>query len=72
MVKKYEYYALTAQRGDDTFEFRVRGTSHTQHVWNKTKINGVAKSAADKIRGLKQAGYRIYTVINGRAVRVEN
>jgi hypothetical protein len=72
MVKKYEFYPLTAQRGEEIIEFRVRGTSHTQHVWNKTHINGLAKSAANKIRGLKQAGYRVYTVVGDRVVKVEN
>lgn len=72
MAKKYEYYSLTAERGDDLVEFRVRGTSHTQHVWNKTHINGLSKSGGARIQMLKQAGYRVNTIINGRVVKVEN
>jgi hypothetical protein len=72
MAKKYEYYNLEAHRDNDVVEFRVRGASHTQHIWNETHIDGLAESAVNKIRGLKQAGYRIYTVINGRMVMIVN
>lgn len=72
MAKKYEYYRLTAQRGNDIVEFRVRGTSHTQHIWNETHIDGLAESAEDKIHHLKKVGYRVYTVVGGRVVRVNN
>jgi hypothetical protein len=69
MAKKYMYFNLVAQRGHqlfdppdrvDTIEFRVRGTSHTQHIWDETHIDGLAKSAEKKIHDLKQAGYRVY------------
>ena len=72
MAKKYEYYRLTAQRGNDIVEFRVRGTSHTQHIWDETHIDGLARSAEKKIRALRQDGYRIYVEIAGRMVRVGN
>lgn len=58
--------------GEDVKEFRVRGTSHTQYIWNATYINGLTKSAEDKIRRLKQAGYQVYTIIGDNTVRVTN
>lgn len=72
MSEKYEMYHIVAQRGNDIVEFRVRGTSHTQHIWSETHIDGLAKSAEDKIHQLKQAGYRVYTEVGGRQVRVVN
>ena len=81
MTKKYMYFKLIAQRGHqlfdppdrvDTIEFRVRGTSHTQHIWDETHIDGLAGSAEKKIRALRHDGYRIYVEIAGRMVRVGN
>ena len=68
----YEMYRIVAQRNDDIVEFRVRGTSHTQHVWNKTHINDLAESAARRIHDLKSSGYAVRVEIAGRLIGVEN
>lgn len=72
MSEKYEMYRIVAQRDDRVVEFRVRGTSHVQHVWNKTHINGLADSAVKKIRGLRQEGYTLHVEIAERLIGIEN
>lgn len=72
MGKNYEMYRIVAQREDDIVEFRVRGTSHTQHIWNETHINGLVDSAEKKIRGLRQEGYTLRVEIAERLIGIAN
>jgi hypothetical protein len=65
---KYEYY--TIHGGPEPF--KVRATSHTQHIWHSTHLDGLAPSAEKKIADLKAAGHRLYIVINDRDVRITN
>lgn len=86
-MKKYEYYTIIASKcieGDSGNEFdgphndaeyvsfKVRGTSHSQHIWNSTHINGLSKDAESKIQQLRDNGYDVCTIVGGRAVKVNN
>lgn len=52
--------------------FKVRGTSHTQHIWNETHINGLSKDAESKIQNLKKDGYEVWTSVGGNIAHVNN
>jgi hypothetical protein len=56
----------------DNVNFKVRGTSHSQHIWNSTYINGLSKDAETKIQQLKNNGYDVCTFVGGRSVKVNN
>lgn len=68
MAKSYEVY--TIHGGPEPF--KVHATSHTQHIWSETYLNGLAESAQKKIAELRAAGHRLYVVINNRDVKIIN
>jgi len=58
--------------GYDEISFKVRGTSHSQHEWSSTHIDGLSKDAEVKIQNLRKDGYEVWTAIGDRAVSVNN
>jgi hypothetical protein len=80
MSAKYEMYEIWCSKTvvvddkpeTDDYHFKVRGTSHTQHIAGKTHINGLAKSAENKIVAYKDAGYIVTTEVGGRSAVVDN
>jgi len=56
----------------EKISFKVRGTSHTQHIWNRTHINGLSKDAESKIQKLKGDGYEVWTSVGANIAHVEN
>jgi hypothetical protein len=71
-VTKYVLFKIIAEKDDEIIEFSVKGTSHIQHIWNETFINDLTKNGEKRIFILKQKGYRIYTEINNRVIKVLN
>jgi hypothetical protein len=63
MANKYYFWKIRAfhPRSHHVINFKVRGTSHRQHIYGETYIEGLAESALQKIRDLKERGYRIST-----------
>ena len=65
-------YKLIAKKDDIIINFGVKGTTHIQHVWNETFINDLTKTGVNKIHKYKRKGYRVYTIIDNRMIRVLN
>ena len=71
-MTKYVLFKIIAEKDDEEIKFLVRGTSHIQHIWNETFINDLTKKGEKRIFILKQKGYRIYTIIDNRVIKVLN
>jgi len=67
-----EFYGPSNDADYDEINFKVRGVSHSQHIWSSTYINGLSKKAELKIKQLKNDGYDVRTSVGGRRVGVNN
>ena len=71
-MTKYVLFKIIAEKDKETIKFSVKGTSHIQHIWNETFINDLTKTGENKIHSYKRKGYRVYTIIDNRMIRVLN
>ena len=71
MKKQYFTIHATDKQGG-WLTFKVLASSHLQHIWNETELQNLSVADAEKIKDLRQQGYRITVEIGGRDINLLN
>jgi len=71
-MKKQQYTIHAYDRCGGRLKYAVLASSHMQHVWNETELQNLSVADAEKIKDLRQQGYRITVEIGGRDINLLN
>ena len=71
-MKKQQYTIHAYDRCGGRLKYEVLASSHMQHVWNETELQDLSVAGAEKIKDLRQQGYRITVEIGGRDINLLN
>jgi hypothetical protein len=66
---------ITGPNNDDITDvqyFKVRATSHTQHIWSETRLDGLSKSAEEKIKKYRDDGYSLKVGVGSGLINLNN
>ena len=71
-MKKQQYTIHATDKQGGWLTFEVLASSHLQPIWRETELQDLSVAGAEKIKNLRQQGYRITVKIGGRNIRLVN
>ena len=69
---KKQQYTIHATGKGGRITISVLASSHVQHIWSSTELQDLSVADAEKIKDLRQQGYRITVEIGGRNIQLLN